>query len=222
MKLDHSGYQHISFDLWLTLIKSNPEFKQKRNLLFKNFFEIDSSIEKVAEVVRYYDLLCNSVNEKTGLNFATKEIYYLILNSLDVDIEKIDMQSLEKFYYETELLFMEFKPVLIYPKLKLLLEEVTAQGKSISVLSNTGFINGVTLRKLLSYYNIEKFFSFQIYSDEVGMSKPNPEIFKIVYNEICLMKMINRNEVLHIGDNIIADYNGAKNFGFNSLLIKQQ
>ena len=33
-------YKHISFDLWLTLIKSNPEFKSKRNLLFRDFFEI--------------------------------------------------------------------------------------------------------------------------------------------------------------------------------------
>lgn len=222
MKLDHSDYTHISFDLWLTLIKSNPEFKQKRNLLFKDYFKIDSSITKVAEVVRYYDLLCNNVNEKTGLNFATNEIYYLILNSLEVDIGKIDLKSLENFYLETELLFMEFKPVLIYPKIELLFSELVEQQKSISILSNTGFISGGTLRKLLRYYDLDKFFSFQIYSDEVGMSKPNPRIFKIVYNEICLIKEINRAEVLHIGDNMIADYNGAREFGFNSLLIKQQ
>ena len=222
MKLDHSDYTHISFDLWLTLIKSNPEFKQKRNLLFKDYFKIDSSITKVAEVVRYYDLLCNNVNEKTGLNFATNEIYYLILNSLEVDIGKIDLKSLENFYLETELLFMEFKPVLIYPKIELLFSELVEQQKSISILSNTGFISGGTLRKLLRYYDLDKFFSFQIYSDEVGMSKPNPKIFKIVYNEICLIKEINRAEVLHIGDNMIADYNGAREFGFNSLLIIQQ
>lgn len=222
MKLDHSDYTHISFDLWLTLIKSNPEFKQKRNLLFKDYFKIDSSITRVAEVVRYYDLLCNNVNEKTGLNFATNEIYYLILNSLEVDIGKIDLKSLENFYLETELLFMEFKPVLIYPKIELLFSELVEQQKSISILSNTGFISGGTLRKLLRYYDLDKFFSFQIYSDEVGMSKPNPKIFKIVYNEICLIKEINRAEVLHIGDNMIADYNGAREFGFNSLLIIQQ
>lgn len=222
MKLDHSDYTHISFDLWLTLIKSNPEFKQKRNLLFKDYFKIDSSITKVAEVVRYYDLLCNNVNEKTGLNFATNEIYYLILNSLEVDITKIDLKSLENFYLETELLFMEFKPILIYPQIELLFSELVEQQKSISILSNTGFISAGTLRKLLRYYDLDKFFSFQIYSDEVGMSKPNPRIFKIVYNEICLIKEINRAEVLHIGDNMIADYNGAREFGFNSLLIKQQ
>lgn len=222
MKLDHLDYTHISFDLWLTLIKSNPEFKQKRNLLFKNYFKIDSSITKVAEVVRYYDLLCNTVNEKTGLNFATNEIYYLILNSLEVDIEKIDLKSLENFYLETELLFMEFKPILIYPQIELLFSELVEQQKSISILSNTGFISAGTLRKLLRYYDLDKFFSFQIYSDEVGMSKPNPKIFKIVYDEICLFKEINRAEVLHIGDNMIADYNGAREFGFNSLLIKQQ
>ena len=37
LELEYSNYKHFSFDLWLTLIKSNPEFKKKRNLLFKDF-----------------------------------------------------------------------------------------------------------------------------------------------------------------------------------------
>lgn len=220
MKLEYSEYKHLSFDLWLTLIKSNPEFKNKRNLLFKDFFEVEYSIEKVTEVVRYYDVLCNNINEKTGFNIDTFEIYYFILNALNVNVDDIGIDRLNEFYKEAEMLFMKFKPDLIYPKIQLLFNEIVEQEKTISILSNTAFIKGVTLRKLISYYELENFFSFQIYSDETGFSKPNNEIFQLVYNQIESLKSIAKKEVIHIGDNKIADYNGAIKFGFNALLIK--
>ena len=220
MKLEYSKYKHISFDLWLTLIKSNPEFKNKRNLLFKDFFEVNSSIEKVTDVVRHYDVLCNNINEKTGLNIDTFEIYYLILNALNVNIDEIGIERLSHFYKEAEMLFMKFKPDLTYPKVQLLFKEIIEQEKTISILSNTAFIKGTTLRVLLKHYELDNFFSFQIYSDETGFSKPSNEIFKLVYNEVKSFKSIEKKEILHIGDNRIADYNGALNFGFDALLVK--
>lgn len=220
MEINIQRHQHFSFDLWLTLIKSHPEFKNKRNLLFKDFFEIDCSINKLAEVIRYYDLLCNNINEKTGLNFDTFEIYYLILNALNVNIDEIGTDKLTQFYDETELLFMNFKPDLIDSKIQIIFKQIIEQGKTINVLSNTAFIKGVTLRKVLEHYELNPYFSFQIFSDEEGFSKPNPAIFQLVYNEILKFKSIEKKEVLHIGDNKIADYNGALNFGFDGLLLK--
>lgn len=219
MKLQHSNYKHLSFDLWLTLIKSNPEFKSKRNLLFKEYFDIDCSLERVAEVIRYYDVLINYTNEKTGLNVDTFEIYFLILNALNVKIDDIEIDRLIHFYKETELLFMEFKPNLIYPQIHLLLKEIVEQDKTLNILSNTGFIKGDTLRKLINHFELEQYFSFQLYSDETGFSKPNAKMFELVFDQIRKDKIVNKLEVLHIGDNKIADYNGAIKFGFNALLI---
>ena len=220
MKLNYKNHNHFSFDLWLTLIRSNPEFKQKRNLLFKDFFEINASIENVSEVVRYYDVLCNNINEKTGLNLSTYEIYYLILGALEVNLESNGLDRLAAFYDETEALFFNNKPELIFPDIKLQFEEIVAEGKSINILSNTGFIKGKSLRKLISHYELADFISFQIYSDEVGFSKPNKEIFQLVFEQVKESKKIEKNEVLHIGDNSIADYNGAINFGFEAHLLK--
>mgnify|MGYP003608478024 CR=1 FL=1 len=219
MKIQHSNYKHLSFDLWLTLIKSNPEFKSKRNLLFKEYFDIDCSLEKVTEVVRYYDVLINNTNEKTGLNVDTFEIYCLILNALNVKIDEIEIKNLADFYKETELLFMQFKPNLIYPQIHLLFKEIVEQEKTINVLSNTGFIKGDTLRKLINNFELDQYFSFQLYSDETGFSKPNVKMFELVYDQIKKNKIVKKLEVLHIGDNKIADYNGAINFGYNALLI---
>jgi len=220
LKIDYKKYSHISFDLWLTLIKSNPEFKKERNLLFKNFFEIDSTIDKVNEVVRYYDVLCNNINEKTGLNIDTYELYYLILSALEVDINKFETDKLSEFYEETEALFIKYKPELIFPDTKKLFQEMTNEDKSINILSNTAFIKGRTLRKLLAHYELTDYFKFQIYSDEVGFSKPNNEIFQLVFDEINTFKSAQKKQILHVGDNSIADYNGAIRFGFDAYLLK--
>ena len=220
MKINYRNYSHLSFDLWLTLIRSNPEFKKKRNLLFKDFFEINCSIERVNEAVRYYDVLCNNINEKTGLNLNTYEIYYLILNALEVDLNANGTERLGEFYNETEKLFFNYKPELIFPDINLQFQKMVTEGKSINILSNTGFINGKTLRKILSFYELEDFISFQIYSDEVGYSKPNNEIFQLVFDQVNKTRETQKKEILHIGDNSIADYNGAINFGFDAHLLK--
>ncbi len=220
MNINYENYSHLSFDLWLTLIKSNPEFKQKRNLLFKDFFEIEHGIEKVNQVVRHYDVLCNNINEKTGLNIDTYEIYYLILGALDVNFDKNGTDRLKEFYGHTEELFLKFKPVLIYPDIEKMFKEVTNQGKSINILSNTAFIKGKVLRKILEHYDLAEYLKFQIYSDEVGFSKPNTEIFKLVFDEVNKYKKIEKKDVLHIGDNSVADYNGALKFGFDAHLLK--
>ena len=220
MKLNYTNYNHFSFDLWLTLIRSNPEFKRKRNQLFKDFFEINATIEKISETIRHYDVLCNTINEKTGSNLSTYEIYYLILGSLHVNLESNSLERLALFYDETEVLFFNNKPELIFPDIKFQFEKIVTEGKSINILSNTGFIKGKSLRKLISHYELSNFISFQIYSDEVGFSKPNKEIFQLVFDKVKESKKIQKNEVLHIGDNSIADYNGAINFGFDAHLLK--
>ncbi|BFM43772.1 hypothetical protein CFS9_24130 [Flavobacterium sp. CFS9] len=188
--------------------------------MFKNFFEVDCTIDKVNEVVRYYDVLCNNINEKTGLNIDTYEIYYLILSALEVDINEFDTSKLSQFYEETDSLFMNYKPELIFPDTKKLFQEITNEDKTINILSNTAFIKGRTLRKLLAYYELTDFFKFQIYSDEVGFSKPNNEIFQLVFDEINTFKSTEKKQILHVGDNSVADYNGAINFGFDAHLLK--
>jgi len=219
LKINSSKYKHISFDLWLTLIKSHPEFKAKRNLLFKEFFEIDDLV-KVSQVVRHYDVMCNDSCEKTGINIDAYSIYDMILGELGLDIISA-RNKYDAFYEESELLFLKYKPLLLFEDIYLLMQDIQNQGKTMSILSNTAFIKGSTLRKLLGHYNLERFFSFQIYSDEAGFSKPNHKIFEQAYQQkLSEDPEVQKKEILHVGDNIIADYNGALDFGFDAFLLK--
>ncbi|MCU7612912.1 HAD family hydrolase [Chryseobacterium sp. GMJ5] len=217
--IDIHNHAHFSFDLWLTLIKSHPEFKTKRVELFASFFDISQPVDKVAKVVKYYDDLCNTINEVIGRNVDTYEIYLLILNALNVDIKGMTKENLKEFYLASEKLFLEYKPVIIFENLHQFFDSIKSQGKTINILSNTGFIKGTTMRKFLIGENLDQYIDFHIYSDEVNCSKPNPLVFQEVKNKIKNQDLL-LDQILHIGDNPIADYKGARDFGFNAHLLK--
>ena len=217
--IDIHRHDHFSFDLWLTLIKSHPEFKAKRVELFSSFFNVNKAIDEVAKAVKYYDDLCNTINEVIGGNVDTFEIYLLILNSLNVDIKQLNKETLNTFYQKSEDLFLEYKPVVIFDKLHDFFDEIKNQGKTINILSNTGFIKGKTMRKFLMNENLEQYIDFHIYSDEIKCSKPNPLVFQEVKNQIRNQEL-QMDQILHIGDNPIADYKGAIDFGFSAHLLK--
>lgn len=217
--IDIHNHRHFSFDLWLTLIKSHPEFKTKRVELFSSFFNVDKPIEQVAETVKYYDNLCNTINEVTGGNINTFEIYLMILGALDVDVKQLNKEKLNAFYAKSEDLFLEYRPVVIFENIHDFFEDIKNQGKTINILSNTGFIKGKTMRKFLIHENLDQYIDFHIYSDEINCSKPNPLIFQEVKNNI-KDKDLPLHQILHIGDNPVADYQGAKDFGFSAHLLK--
>jgi putative hydrolase of the HAD superfamily len=217
--IDIYNHCHFSFDLWLTLIKSHPEFKAKRVELFSSFFNVDAPIEEVARTVKYYDDLCNTINEVTGGNIDTFEIYLMILGALNVDVKLLNKERLNEFYEKSEALFLEYKPVVIFENIHDFFDEIKNQGKTINILSNTGFIKGKTMRKFLIHENLDQYIDFHIYSDEINCSKPNPLIFQEVKNKI-KDQDLPLSQILHIGDNPVADYQGAKDFGFSAHLLK--
>ncbi|MEI3791512.1 MULTISPECIES: HAD family hydrolase [unclassified Chryseobacterium] len=217
--IDIHNHCHFSFDLWLTLIKSHPEFKTKRVELFTLFFDINKPVEEVAKTVKYYDDLCNTINEVTGGNIDTFEMYLLILGSLDVDVKQLDKEILNGFYLKSEDLFLEYKPVIIFENIKEFFDQIKNEGKTVNILSNTGFIKGRTMRKFLIQEELDQYIDFHIYSDEINISKPNPLIFQEVKNNL-KDRDLPMHRILHIGDNPVADYKGAKDFGFSAHLLK--
>ncbi|RZM29992.1 MAG: HAD family hydrolase [Pedobacter sp.] len=216
-------YKHYSFDLWLTLIKSNPAFKVERtNYFHQHFNRFNKSREEVAQVFRQVDLMVNAINEKTGKNIDADEMYLLvisIINDYTTDIQDVDVNHL---YTEMEQLLMDNLPVLYCPECPEVLYELKASSlSSVSLLSNTGFIKGRTLRHVLRELKIDAYLDFQLYSDEVRLSKPNPAFFKLMLDSIdrSLHPALALHEVIHIGDNPHADKQGAEAVGIHSLLI---
>lgn len=216
-------YQHYSFDLWLTLIRSNPLFKQERTKYFhQKFNHQHKTIEEVAFIFRQVDLMVNAVNEKTGKNIDADEMYLMVISLLNEGmllLPDINWILLEE---EMESLLFKHLPLVYNNETIKTLQNICQNGEStVSILSNTGFIRGKTLRKVLKKLNLESYFDFQLYSDEVGMSKPNPEFFKLMLNQVAVIRKtdVDLNQIIHVGDNEISDVKGANAVGIKSLLV---
>jgi len=195
------SYDHISFDLWLTLIKSNPEFKEKRNKMFYKFFNPSSlSLDEVSAIIKKHDVETNIMSEQLGLHINSRIIIYNILKDLGhKEFTSDNFQYIDYIDQKIQRLFIENPPFLYDDNTESVIRELFHEGKTLSILSNTGFIHGKTLDEILSKFKIRRYFSFLLYSDEIGISKPNLQTFQMI-KEKCFT-----TKILHVGDNPIAD-----------------
>lgn len=215
-------FRHYSFDLWLTLIRSNPAFKQQRALYFHQKYNyLQKSVQEVETIFRQVDLMCNSMNEKTGKNIDADEMYLMVIsmiNNYEPSFRQVDLAELEK---DMEAMIFNYLPVL-YSSLTIIhLERLIGPCyATLSLLSNTGFIRGAILRKIMVALDLDRLLSFQLYSDEERMSKPNPKFFQLMLDKIDRRNLnFGLDEIVHVGDNPIADVQGAEALGITAVLV---
>ena len=214
-----TGIQHVSFDFWITLIRTHPEFKRERAALFCRFFSV-TDVEATEKVIRKVDLMANHINDLTGGNLQPLELYLLVLQEVHPDWKSISLQDLETFYTATGKLFGAYMPLPVDDTVELALNMLLERGITMNILSNTGFIKGHILRKSLEQLGWTNFFSFTVFSDETGHSKPHHAMFEKVWEDVKKRgELLNKPDVLHLGDNPVADIEGAKKFGFSSALF---
>lgn len=208
--------KNISFDLWMTLIRSHPEFKLKRAELISDTFNIKTiSPKEIDGFIRSVDNVFDRYNMISGKKLSANKMYKELLQRLVPKSEEVTLEAAIKLREQADTLFLEYRPVFMNDNIPQILSQLNNDGYILNLSSNTGFIEGETLRMTLADLGIIEYFDFLIFSDEIDASKPSSHFFQHVYNHINASK----EEVLHIGDNPKADYQGAKNFGFNALLI---
>lgn len=214
---------HYSFDLWLTLIKSNPLFKEQRARFFHSEYNFQrKSLDEVTLIFRQVDLLGNAINERTGKNIDADELYLMVISMMNnYDIIRVEI-DLDGLFIKMESLLFDYMPMLYSDETSDVLHRLKEQSQAtFSILSNTGFIRGQSLRRVLAELKIADLFDFQLYSDETGLSKPNKELFELMLKEITTLKKqeIDLKSIVHIGDNPVADIAGGMAIGIETLLI---
>ena len=217
-------YQHYSFDLWLTLIKSNPLFKQERTRFFYDHFnQHQKTLEEVGRIFRKVDLLCNAINEKTGGNIDAEEMYLMVISEMNDYSNAFGNIDLAALYQEMDALVIKYLPLIYCSETVRTLRRIKeSPDRTISLLSNTAFIKGSTLRRVLQELELEQYFDFQLYSDETGMSKPNEKMFRLMLDNVAAVRKdpaLLLSNIIHIGDNIKADIDGAQVAGIRTLLV---
>lgn len=211
--------RHISFDLWLTLIKSNPLFKQKRaEFLAENFNPKGFSSDKVLDIVRSVDKACDKLNEKSGKKRKACDMYQSVLKRMGYNAINEQHTFFDDIVSGINQIFFAYPPMLLNDNITQTLSRLKTEGYTLNISSNTGFIEGKFLRNFLHSVKIDHYFDFAVFSDEINASKPSPAFFDHVFENIENEK----NEVLHVGDNYNADFMGASQYGFNALLIENR
>jgi len=196
-------YQHYSFDLWLTLIRSNPDYKIERTKIYhRDFNPSGKSVDEVAKAFRTVDLMCNAVNERTGKNIDAEEMFLMVISLINDNQLNLNELDTAQLYAEMEALVFNYLPTVYEPVTIEVLDNLKQKsGATFSLLSNTGFIKGATLKKVLAKLKMDKYFDFQLYSDEVGMSKPNLEFFNLMLQNI---KQINNEKDITLASKVCA------------------
>jgi putative hydrolase of the HAD superfamily len=179
-------------------------------------------LEEVTQIFRQVDLMCNAINEKTGNNLEAEEMYLMVISAMNDHTYTFHDIDLKALYNEMEQLVFKYMPVIYCSNTSDALSRLKEGKNTLSLLSNTAFIKGSTLREVLKRLNIHDLFDFQLYSDEVGMSKPNQELFQLMIRTVATNRkeeMLNLKEIIHVGDNVKADIEGGSVAGISTLLI---
>ena len=197
-------YNIISFDIFDTLLKRDCND-------FKNIFEI---VE-----YRYNNVYPNNKIE----NFTTKrisaEIKIYRAGILFPTIEQIYGELLLPEQQKKKLIELEKEVETDYSCKNQIIYEIyqfaKANKKRIIAISDM-YLDYNTIQNMLKKNGI--IVDGLYISAQYSQTKTSGELFNVVLEK----EKISKNQILHIGDNIKADYWGAKKVGINSLLIPKK
>lgn len=93
--------------------------------------------------------------------------------------------------------------------------QVLSQEYKLGIISDTIHTHGRGLRHLLAIEGLLPYFSYMVFSDEVGASKPSPEVFR----QAAIGLDVPPNQIVHIGDRESNDVAGPRAFGMKAILF---
>ncbi len=109
-------------------------------------------------------------------------------------------------------------PPAVDPAARQALEALRGWGLRLAVVSNTMRTPGRALRRLLAHYGLLACFDVTVFSDEVGVRKPAPEIFQHALRAVGGEP----ETAVHVGDDPVLDVRGARAAGLRVIQVSAQ
>lgn len=205
--------KHLSIDFWNTLGTPNAKYAEARNLVLAMAYgrSVDEAAAIYAEVKAAVDRTHSQYCRPLPL-----DVCYTLLHRMFVvdggDQPINELRRRQKVQLALENAFRAHPPKLL-PGLAETLQKIQAQGVTMSITSNTNFIRGALIREVVLEPVMR--FDFYLFSDEVGYAKPHPKIWEAVIDRANVYPQ----DILHIGDDVNADYGGAVAAGLNAAFV---
>jgi putative hydrolase of the HAD superfamily len=204
-----SKIKMISFDAGGTLLSPYPSVGEIYSRVAKKYdrlispLEINQSFHRVWQKKDMHDLISHSDEkiEKTWWGEIVKEVF--------VPFEAFD--DFDLFFNDLFDYFASPDCWRLFPETIETLEILNQKGIRMCVISNWDS----RLVTLCRSFEIEKYFEFILISAVFGVSKPHPKIFE----EACRKAHLLPNEILHVGDSLEDDVQGAMRSGLHTVFL---
>lgn len=218
----------LSLDIWGTLLKSDPRFKPARNEVFRDLLAPSVSLDAFDQALREADRHADALMLSTGHDLGLTPRVLRTLDSLH--IPRPDQRTLESLPTAQDSLARQYHPLPINPADIKALEHFVTHHGPIAVTSNTGMLPGALMRDLLALTGFTMI-HVHVFSNEIAdlptrptdHAKPYPTIFETTFRALAAdpesVEGLRRDQVLHIGDNYVADYAGACAYGLRAAHI---
>jgi putative hydrolase of the HAD superfamily len=209
----------VTFDWWGTIV----EIPAVRDIYDERMREI--RVDRAAEALKaagfrvHRTLLCRAYDAQTDLLLRTwndhrdltvEEQARAYLGFLGVGEGREDLvRTLQEAFGSA----IEARLPVLYPDIGETLRVLRDRGYRTGLISNTGRTGGRFLRPVQDRLGIGGCFDVRTFSDEVGVRKPDRAIFQAALDKLSLAA----DEVVHLGDDVVADVTGAKSIGMRAV-----
>lgn len=105
-------------------------------------------------------------------------------------------------------------PLELYPDVIPTLSRLSSEGYALGLISNAPPDTIFAIRSL----GLPRYLSVVVVSGQVGVSKPNPEIFRVALRQA----RVRAEKAVHVGDLYEADVVGATNAGMRGVLLDRE
>jgi putative hydrolase of the HAD superfamily len=95
------------------------------------------------------------------------------------------------------------------------LDRLATSGIALGLVSNTMRTPGVVVRRIIDRDGLLGVFKVLVFSDECGIRKPDPEIFRLALRQMG----VSPEDAVHVGDDAVLDVEGARAAGMGVIQI---
>lgn len=180
----------IIFDLYNTLIYFDKEVRTYKNLF--SDLGIDSELE---------------------LKLAKKLVMTKNFNSLEELVQELKPNTDISLNLHKNQIQSKIDSVQLYPETISVLKILKNNGLKLGLISNSAFNYKSPFYKL----GLDKYFDIAIFSFEVGLQKPDPEIYKLLLDNL----NIRPDEAIMVGDKFVEDVQAPQELGIKGILCSR-
>ena len=218
MSTDEFTIRAVTFDLWETLLFEKDGASARRaDARCRNLAEALNSLGFDVSV----EELSVAISETVSLMMTKWETNRDVgcIDQIRLIVKKASKDSLELRQEWTERLVSAYNlsvrevPPCFNPEARKVLENLKKRHKHVGLICNTGLTSGTALRQFLADEGVAEYFSSMLFSEEIGIRKPDPRIFHLAAERLGIQPY----EIVHVGDNLKADVWGAMNAGLKAI-----